>query len=91
MINLDDNVVTHLDYEKYRLLLLDFGHDYAIRSTLYDEEHCPHIIDLDDEVPVHPVYKEHRLGHDRFLHNDVIVHARELPRASSGHDSLHRG
>ena len=90
MIDLEDNVVIHLDYEKHRLLFLDFGFDYIV-YTLYDEEHHPHIIDLDHKIPMHPVYKEHRLRQDRFLHNGVIVHARELPRTSSGHDRLRRG
>ena len=35
MIDLEDNVVIHLDYEKHRLLLLDCGYDYIV-YTLYD-------------------------------------------------------
>ena len=61
MINLEDNVVIHLDYEKHRLLLLDFGFDYIV-YTLYDEEHRPHIIDLDDKVPI-----------TRFIRSIVLV------------------
>ena len=33
MIDLQDNVVIHLDYEKHRLLLLEFGY---IDYTLYN-------------------------------------------------------
>ena len=87
MIDLEDNVVIHLDYEKHRLLLLDFGYDYVY--SLYAIRYRPHIIDLNDKV--HPVSKEHRLDQDRFLRNDIIVHSCELPRTSSCHDRLRRG
>ena len=73
MIDLEDDVVIHLDYEKHRLLLLDFGFVYIV-YTLYDEEHRPHIIDLDDKVPMHPVYKEHRPIANSYMGFSIGLH-----------------